>query len=116
MYCNFYIIKLFILEFKTEIWLSYLYFLAEESMIVRVVVHRDNDDSESVVSSVECIVCAYYSRTSSDVPGIVQQTIRLPLSLAYDVHWTPCSDFSWSAKILVDESPVPIKTLFKGKV
>lgn len=86
-----------------------------DGMTVRAVAHRTNDDRESVVSSVECIVAAYYSRTS-DVPGAVQTTVRLPVSLAYDVHPSPLSDFSWSSKILVDESPVPIRTLFKGTI
>ncbi|KAL5232883.1 hypothetical protein ACI65C_000293 [Semiaphis heraclei] len=83
-----------------------------ESMTVRVMAHRENDDTESVVSSTECTVCAYYSGTS-DVPGSLQQTVRLPLTLAYEVHSTPYLDYSWSAKISVDESPVALKTLFK---
>ncbi|XP_060837065.1 protein PTHB1 isoform X2 [Rhopalosiphum padi] len=84
-----------------------------ESITVRVMAHRENDDAESVVSSTECIVCAHYSRTS-DVPGSVQQTVRLPMSLVYDVHSTSQHlDFSWSAKISVDESPVALKILFK---
>lgn len=85
-----------------------------ESMTVRVMAHRENDDTESVVSSTECTVCAYYSGTS-DVPGSLQQTVRLPLTLAYEVHSTPYLDYSWSAKISVDESPVALKTLFKGE-
>jgi len=85
-----------------------------ENITVRVMAHRANDDTESAVSSTECTVCAYYSGTS-DVPGSVQQTVRLPLTLAYEVHSTPYLDFSWSAKISVDESPVPLKTLFKGE-
>ncbi|CAI6367804.1 unnamed protein product [Macrosiphum euphorbiae] len=83
-----------------------------ESITVRVMAHRANDDTESAVSSTECTVCAYYSGTS-DVPGSVQQTVRMPLTLAYEIHSTPYLDFSWSAKISVDESPVPLKTLFK---
>ncbi|KAF0758640.1 protein PTHB1 isoform X2 [Aphis craccivora] len=83
-----------------------------DSITVRVMAHRENEDTESVVSSTECIVCAYYSRTS-DVPGLVQQTVRLPMSLVYEVHSTPNLDFSWSAKISVDESPVALKVLFK---
>uniref|UniRef100_A0A2S2NZN7 Protein PTHB1 n=1 Tax=Schizaphis graminum TaxID=13262 RepID=A0A2S2NZN7_SCHGA len=84
-----------------------------ESITVRVMAHRENDDVESVVSSTECIICAHYSRTS-DVPGSVQQTVRLPMSLVYDVHSTSQNlDFSWSAKIFVDESPVALKILFK---
>lgn len=76
--------------------------------------HRENDDTESVVSSMECIVCAYYSKTSN-VPGLVQQTVRLPMSLVYEVYSTQHLDFSWSAKISVDESPVALKVLFKGE-
>ncbi|KAL4148088.1 hypothetical protein QTP88_002392 [Uroleucon formosanum] len=83
-----------------------------ESITVRVMAHRENNDTEPAVSSTECMVCAYYSGTS-DVPGSVQQTVRLPLTLAYEVHSTPYLDFNWSAKISVDESPVPLKTLFK---
>jgi len=86
----------------------------DDSITVRVMAHRENEDTESVVSSTECIVCAYYSRTS-DVPGLVQQTVRLPMSLVYEVHSTPNLDFSWSAKISVDESPVALKVLFKGE-
>jgi hypothetical protein len=87
----------------------------DESITVRVMAHRENDDAESVVSSTECIVCAHYSKTS-DVPGSVQQTVRLPMSLVYDVHSTSQHlDFSWSAKISVDESPVALKMLFKGE-
>lgn len=85
-----------------------------ESITVRVMAHRENNDTEPAVSSTECMVCAYYSGTS-DVPGSVQQTVRLPLTLAYEVHSTPYLDFNWSAKISVDESPVPLKTLFKGE-
>jgi len=85
-----------------------------ENITVRVMAHRENDDTESAVSSTECTVCAYYSGTS-DVPGSVQQTVRLPLTLAYEVHSTPYLDFNWSSKISVDESPVPLKTLFKGE-
>ncbi|KAE9544899.1 hypothetical protein AGLY_000442 [Aphis glycines] len=83
-----------------------------ENITVRVMAYRENDDTESVVSSTECIVCAYYSRTS-DVPGLVQQTVRLPMSLVYEVHSTQNLDFSWSTKISVDESPVALKVLFK---
>jgi len=86
----------------------------DENITVRVMAHRENDDTESVVSSLECIVCAYYYRTS-DVPGLVQQTVRLPMSLVYEVHSTQNLDFSWSAKISVDESPVALKVLFKGE-
>ncbi|VVC39185.1 Hypothetical protein CINCED_3A000815 [Cinara cedri] len=86
-----------------------------ETVTIRVIGHRENDDSESVVSSVECTICAYYSR-SLDVPGSIQETIRLPLSLVYEVHSVPSSDFGWSARISVGESPVPLKTLFKELV
>lgn len=83
-------------------------------MTVRVTAHSDADNSESVVSSMECTICAYYS-TTSDVPGSVLQTMRLPLSLAYEVHSAPCTDFNWSAKIVVDENPVALKTMFNGR-
>lgn len=62
-----------------------------------------------------CVICAYYSLRTSDVPGMVQQSIRLPVALVYEVQSSPHSEFSWSAKILVDESPIALKTLFKGK-
>lgn len=92
-------------------------FRPAETVAVRAVAHRDEDDVDSVASSAECTICAYYSRTS-DVPGAAQNVTRLPLSLAYDaVCPTPKStDFSWSSKISVDESPVPLGTLFKGNV
>ncbi|XP_025410019.1 protein PTHB1 isoform X2 [Sipha flava] len=82
-----------------------------ETMTIRALAHRDDDDSESVVSSMECTTYAYYS-TASDELGVVQQIVRLPLSLAYESHPTPPSDFSWSAKIVVDETPVALRTLF----
>lgn len=85
--------------------------IAEESMTVRVTVHRENDDS--IVSSIGCVISAYYS-TTSDVPGTVQLSTRLPLSLVYEVQSLSCSDFNWSAKLLLDEGPVAFKTLFKG--
>lgn len=77
--------------------------------------HGDDDDDRtgSVVSSTEFTTRAYYS-TASDVPGSVHQTVRLPVSLVYDVHPAPLSDSNWSARIVVDENPVALRTLFNG--
>lgn len=93
----------------------FFFFFIAESVTIRTTAYKEKGDLESIVSSTECTVCAYYSKTS-EVPGSVQQTIRLPLSLAYEVHQMSSTNFSWSAKISVDESPVALKTLFKGKL
>lgn len=88
-----------------------------ETVTVRATMCIENGSDgtgSAVVSSTECTICAYYS-TASDVPGSVLLTARLPFSLAYDVHHCPTEDSrGWSAKISVDETPVVLKTLFKG--
>ncbi|XP_050536698.1 protein PTHB1 isoform X1 [Daktulosphaira vitifoliae] len=85
-----------------------------ESVTIHTKIFRDNDDMISAVSSLYLLVFVYYFTEDSQVPGLVQQSIRLPLSMMYNVRpQTPVSDFMWSIKFSVDENPIALKLLFK---
>ncbi|XP_050429055.1 protein PTHB1 isoform X2 [Adelges cooleyi] len=83
-----------------------------ENTTIRTKVFRDENNVASVASSIEFTVCVYYSR-DNEVPGSVQQTIRLPLPLVYDVCPFPSMELDCSVRLSVEESPVSLKTMFK---